>query len=249
MFIKASVGKGFGVARQSLAVVGVLSLFGFVWNLINIYFAPKLQTPSARVSLAMVFASVVFILASIFLQAGTLGYIREKIKQGKADFSLFMSSGSRYYGRLFLVGLIITLAVVAFIAVGAVAVAFLKTVGIVIAVLIGIAAVYLILLMFFAPYAVVINEEKAMASIKKSMGLVKKNFLGVLGISGLLILIGFLAGLLVGLIFGLMNVALPGIVSQVIFAFLSSILNAYLGIFVSASFMNFYLEINNTPGV
>ena len=249
MSMKTSVGKGFEVARQSLAVVGVLSLFGFVWNLINIYFAPKLQTPSARVSLAMVLASVVFFLASIFLQAGTLGYIREKIKQGRADFSIFMSSGSRYYLRLFLVGLIIALIVVVFIAVGAIAVMLLKTVGIVIAVLIGLVAIYVILLMFFAPYAVVINEEKAVASIKKSISLVKKNLLGVLGISGILLLIGFVIGLLIGVIFGLLNVTAPGTVSQVITALLSSILNAYLGIFVSASFMNFYLEINNTSGV
>src|SRR3990167_8311402 len=128
MAIKASVGKGFGVSTKSLAVVGALALFGFIWNLINIYFAPKLQTPDTRTSVMLVLASAVFIFVSIFLQAGSLGYIRDRIKQGSADLSNFLAAGSRYYLRFFLVRLIMMLIVVIFIMLGALAAAFLKTV-------------------------------------------------------------------------------------------------------------------------
>ena len=252
MAVKASIKKGFGVAKGSLAIVGILSLFGFVWSLLNIYYAPKIQAqaqaPDAKTSVLIVVSTVIFILVSIFLQAGTLGYVRDKIKQGKANFAAFMAGGAKYYGRLFVVGLIISLVAIAFILVAALAVALLKKPGLFIAVPVALAAIYFILLMFFAPYIVVVNEEKSIASIKKSVGMVKKNLLGVLGISAILVVIGFGVGLLIGVILGLLNVASPGVISQVATAVLSSLLNAFLGVFVTATFMNFYLEISNTAG-
>ena len=279
MSIKASVKKGFGVMRQSLPVVGVLSLFGFSWNLLNIYLAPKLQSPSTKVTVFMFAASTVFILISIFLQAGSLGYVRDILKQGKAGFSSFMSAGSKYYLRLLLVGLVISLVAILFVIAGGLFVALLKKIGIVIAVLIAAVGIYVILLMFFAPYMVVADEGKARASIKKSISMVSKDmnfFIGVLltalsvfvavaylfksfrksklGRKNLvkvivlvmtLVSIGFVIGLLIGGLFGISNIVAPGMVSQVILAVLSSILNAFLGIFVTASFMNFYFEISN----
>ncbi len=252
MAVTASIKKGFGVATHSMTIVGLLSLFGFVWSLLNIYYAPKIQaqtqTPDPKLSILIMIATVIFILVSIFLQSGTLGYVRDKIKQGNANLSAFMGAGSKYYIKLFVVGLIIALTAMVFILVAALAVAFLKKPGFFIAVPVALAAIYFILLMFFAPYIVVVNEEKSMAAIKKSIGLVKKNLLGVLGISAILVAIGFVIGLLAGVILGLMNVAAPGVVSQVAYAVLSSVLNAFLGVFVTASFMNFYMEISNTAG-
>lgn len=250
MSIKASVQKGFGVARQSLSVVGVLSLFGFAWNLVNLYYAPKAQQePQAAASVVMVVAAFVFILLSIFLQAATMGYIRDMIKQGQSNLSVFMSSGGRYYFRMLFVGLMITSVVLIFVILGAVSFALLKTVGLVIAIPLGILAIYLIFLVFFAPYIVVVNNEGVIASIKKSMLLVKKNFMKVIGVSSVLVGVGFVIGLLVGLILGLLNVVAPGPASQIIYAVLSALLNAFLGVFVTATFMNFYLEISNTQGV
>jgi len=252
MAVKESIKKGFGVARQSMAIVGILSLFGFVWNLLNIYYAPKIQaqtqTPDVKTSVLIVIATLIFIFVSIFLQAGTLGYVKDKLKQGKADLSAFIGGGSKYYLKLFVVGLIITLIAMVFIVVAAVAVALLKTPGLFIAVPVAIVGIYFILLMFFAPYIVVVDEEKSIAAIKKSIGVVKKNLLSVLGIAAILIAIGFAIGLLSGVVLGLLNVAAPGIISQVAFAVLSSILNAFLGIFVTASFMNFYLTTSNASG-
>jgi len=250
MAIKASVKKGFEVTKKSLTVIGILSVFGFVWSFINIYIAPKIQAqaaaPSVKISVLVLIGSLIFILASIFLQAGTLGYVRDKIKQGKSSLVAFTAAGFKYYLRLLAVGIIITLIAMLFILVAALAVAFLKKPGLVIAIPAGLAAIYAVLLMFFAPYIVVVNEEKPIASIKKSAGLVKKNFLRVLGLLGILIAIGFVIGLLAGAILGLLNIAIQGITAQVIYAVISSFLNALLGIFVTASFMNFYLEISNT---
>lgn len=249
MSVKASVKKGFGVAWQSLSVVGILSLFGFVWNLINLHYAPQVQqNPQAAVSAVILVSTIIFLFVSIFLQAGALGYVRDKIKQGQANLSVFMSSGSQYYLRIFLVGLLITLVAIVFVLVAGLFVALLKTVGIVIAVVIAAILVYLIFLVLFAPYIIVVNNESAIASLKKSVGLVRKNLLRVLGIALILIVIGFAIGLVTGILLGLLNVVAPGPVSQVIYALVSSLLNSFLGVFATASFMSFYLEISNTSG-
>lgn len=246
MSVKTSVGKGFGIARQSMPVVGILSLFSFVWNLINLYYAPQVQqNPQAAISAVLVVATIVFLLVSIYLQAGTLGYIRDKVKQGQATLSVFTSSAGQYYMRIFGVGLIITSIALLFIVVAAVLVAFLKTVGVVIAVAVAVIGIYLFCLVLFAPYIIVANDERAVASIKKSVGLVKKNILPVFGISLILVVVAFAVGLLTGVLLGLVNVAAPGPVSRVIYALVSSLLNSFLGVFVYASFMNFYFEVSN----
>ncbi len=252
MAVTASIKKGFGIARQSMAIVALLSLFGFVWTFLNIHYASQIKaqakTPDPKISILMMIAALVFIFVNIFLQAGTLGYVRDKLKQGKADLPAFMSAGSKYYLKFFAVGVVIALIAAAFIIVAALAVALLKNPGLIIAVPSVIAMIYFILLMLFAPYIIVVDEEKSMASIKKSIGVVKKNLLGVLAILAILVAIGFATGLLIGIVLGLLNVAVPGVVSQVVTAAFSSLLNAFLGVFVTASFMNFYLEISNTAG-
>ena len=78
------------------------------------------------------------------------------------------------------------------------------------------------------------------------MRLVKKNILSLLGISALLILIGFGIGLVLGAILaGLGYLIKQEMITQTIFALLSSFVNAYLGVVVTAAFMNFYLSIQN----
>ena len=252
MAVTASIRKGFGIARQSMAIVAFLSLFGFVWGFLNIYYAPQIQaqakTPDIKISMLMMAATLIFVVVNVFLQAGTLGYVRDKLKQGKADLSAFVGAGSKYYLRFFVVGPVIMLIAMAFIIVATVAFALLKNPGLIIAIPAALIGIYFLLLMFFAPYIIVVHEEKSIASIKKSIGVVKKNLLGVLGVLAIMVAIGFVAGLLTGLVLGLLNVAAPGLFSQVVTAALSGFLNAFLGVFVAASFMNFYLEISNTAG-
>jgi len=186
MAVVASIKKGFGVTKQSLSIVGLMSLFGLVWNLLNLYYGPKIQAqvqaPSLKVSVIIIIATLVFILLSIFLQAGSLGYVRDRLKQGKADLSVFMASGSKYYFRLLLVGLIVMVVVILCVVAAAAAVALLRKPGLIIAVPVALVAVYTVLLMFFASYMVVLDEKKAMESIKNSVTLVGKGthfFFGV----------------------------------------------------------------------
>jgi hypothetical protein len=105
-------------------------------------------------------------------------------------------------------------------------------------------------MLFLSPYAAVVDEKGVADSIKLSMKLVKKNILTLLGVSALLIVIGFGIGMVLGAILaGVSFVVKQQTVSQIIFAVLSSLVNSYLGVTVTAAFMSFYLSLsdrNNT---
>ena len=220
MGIIESIKKGFSVAFRSMDLVLALFVFGFIWNLINVFAFKNTENPTTQEAVLMIITGIVFILFTIFMQAGSLGYVCDRVKTGSANLSSFASSGGKYYLRILVIGLIV----------GAVAVVF-------------------ILLMFLAPYIAVSEERKAIESLKKSVSTVKANFLRILGVFGLLILIGFVFGLVVGLVFALVSLGVKGPAADVIFSALSSFVNSYLGVVVTGAFMNYYLALasNSKP--
>jgi len=253
MRVKESLKKGFSVASQSMEVVAGLFVFGLIFSLINVFFTAKLQkttTPSVRVSIVAVVVGVLFLLASIFVQAGLLGYVRDKIKSGHAGFSNFLDAGRKYYGSLLLLGLLVGAVVGVFILLAALAIFALgqklMPVGIGIAVVLVAIGVYISLLMFLAPYDLVAGDQKVIDAVKHSIAMVRKNIMAVLGLSLILILIGFAAGIVLGLGLGILTIAVKGMAAQAIFAFFSSAVNAFLGLFVAGSFMTFYFGVANS---
>jgi len=254
MRIKESVSKGFGVAKKSLGLVLVLFAFGFVFNLINLFLAPPTgpdvtQTPPP----ALVAVMVVFIFLSIFFQAGSMVYVRDLIKAGTANFGNFTSGGGKYYVRMLLLGIVVSLIVGVLVLLAALVAAFLQNqpvVSVPLMILCAAFGIYFAVLLFLSPYAVVVDEKGVGASIKLSMKLVKKNILSLLGISALMILIGFGIGLILGGIFaGLSFLIKAEMASQIIFAFLSSLVNSFLGVFVTGAFMNFYLSLDRNNNI
>ncbi len=252
MGIGESIKKGFGITKKSMSLVMLLFVFGFIFNMINLTLAPKTAeagttTPPSPI---LIVAAVIFIFLSIFFQAGSMGYVLDKIKTGAATFSNFTSSGRKYYLRLLLLGLVVSLIIGVFVLLAALAVAFLKdklvAVGVILAILFAALGIYFVVMLFLSPYAAVVDDKKVKESIGLSMRLVKKNILSLLGISALLILIGFGIGLVLGAILaGLGYLIKQEMITQTIFALLSSFVNAYLGVVVTAAFMNFYLSIQN----
>ena len=243
MGILESIKKGFSVTASSLPVVLALFVFGFIFNLINMALLPK--APNTPPSPAMIAAGVVFVLLTIFMQAGSMGYVRDKLKQGNAAFSHFLAAGSGYYVRIFLLSLVIALVIGAFVLAAALAAALLgpkaEYAAIGVAIVIAAIGVYTLILLFFAPYIAVSRDQGVIFSLKESVRLVRANPLKVVGISFLLVAIGFLVGLAIGLVVGLLTRVMPDRASQILFAVLSSLVNAFLGLFVTASFMSFYL--------
>ncbi len=253
MGIGQAIQKGFGIAKKSLSLVLVLFVFGFIFNMVNLTLAPKTPDAGSPSPLLLVLG-VIFIFLTIFLQAGSMGYIHDKIKTGVATLSNFASSGRKYYLRLLVLGLLISLIIGVFVLLAALSVAFFKdnlaVLGVPLAILFGALGIYFVVMLFLSPYATVVDEKTVNQSIKLSMRLVKKNILPLLGMSVLLILIGFVIGLVLGAaLAGLSYVVKQEMISQTVFAFLSSLVNAFLGVVVTASFMNFYLSLsdrNNT---
>lgn len=267
MGIIESIKKGFLVAFRSMDLVLALFVFGFIWNLINVFAFKNTENPTPPEAALMIVTGVVFILFTIFMQAGSLGYVCDRVKTGAASLSSFASSGGKYYLRILLIGLIVGAVAIVFILLASLALALLgggqeaaaqpnrtlNALSIALAAILVIVAIYFILLMFLAPYIAVSEERKVIESLKKSVSTVKANFLRILGVFGLLILIGFVFGLVVGLVFALVSLGVKGPAAEVIFAALSSFVNSYLGVVVTGTFMNYYLALagntqNNAGG-
>ena len=241
------ISKGFGIAAKSKNLLLVLFAFGFVWNLINIPFTSQIQQqPSnAGASVMVVILSVIFIAISIYMQAGSLTYIRDLIKTGKADLAQFKTGGSKYYLRILGISAIVGLFMVILSILAALAILLggenPSIISIIIAIVIAVVGFTGVLMVFLTPYILIVDETKVMEALRKSISLVRSNFLQVLAIGVLLLLIGFGVGVLLGVVFGLLGTFLKGIVSQVVFGLLSSMLNAFLGLVVTGTFMSYYL--------
>mgnify|MGYP003393107810 CR=1 FL=1 len=90
-----AIKKGFGVASKNMMLVFVLFVFNLIWNMANIAIMPvgAMLTPGAGAAtapaippetvLATIAFSILFILFSIFMQGGSLGAVRDYIKEGK----------------------------------------------------------------------------------------------------------------------------------------------------------------------
>ena len=254
MGIGESIKKGFGTAQKSMSLVGLLFVFGFIFNLVNVLMAPKPPEPNAAPPPALIILGVFFIFLSIFFQAGSMAFVRDLIKTGKASLSSFTSGGGKYYLRLLVLGIVVSLIIGVFVLLAALAVSFLKDnlapLGVILAIFFGALGIYFVVMLFLSPYAAVVDDNGVGQSIKLSMKLVKKNILTLLGMSAILIVIGFGIGMVLGAVLaGISFLVKQEIVSQILFAVLSSLVNSYLGIVVTAAFMSFYLVLpdRNNP--
>ncbi len=255
MGVMEAIKRGFGIASKSLGLVLVLFIFNLLGNLASIPFAGVQPgtTPSPQLTAAALIFSIVFILISIFVQGGSLGLVRDIIKQGKMALGSFASYGLKYYFRLFGLGLLIILIVgiVALIA-GLVIAAtaplnnqVVTTLAVIVSVLIALVVGVLYFIPFtLSPYALVCDETGIIESLKKSLVVAKKPISRVFKLMllfVLLILIALGVGFVVGFIAGLITALTPIAVGRVIMAIATSIVNGYLGIVMTASFMSFYL--------
>lgn len=257
MGVMEAIKKGFGVATKSMGLVLLLFIFNLVGNLASMPFAtvtPGTNVPPQTTAAALVF-SIVFILVSIFVQGGALGLVRDAIKEGKMKLGGFVSYGTKYYVRLLGLGLLIILiiGIVALIA-GLIVAAtaplknnVITTVAIIIAMAISVIMGLLYFIPFtLSPYALVCDEMGVVGALKKSLEVGKKPFSRVftlLLLFVLLILIALGVGFIIGFLVGLVTAVVPATVGKVLMAIATSIVNGYLGIVMTASFMVFYLGL------
>lgn len=254
--ILEAIKKGFGLAAKNLLLVLILFLFNLVWNLASAPFAvaPGAAATSQLTINALVF-SILFILASIFVQGSVLGLVRDSIKEGKANLGAFLSYGIKYYLRLLGLGILIILiiAIVALIAGLIIAVTaplnstVITAIAITAAIAIAVVAALFYLIPFtLSPYALVCEELGVIGALRKSLNVVLKPFSKVFALLLLFVLLVLIAlgiGFVVGFLVGMLNAVVPPAVGKALMAVATSAINGYLGIVMTGSFMVFYLSI------
>lgn len=265
MGIVDAIKKGFGLANKNLLLVLVLFIFNLIWNMINIAIMPQGAVPAVGMTptattppavppetaaLALI-TSVIFILASIFMQGGSLGVVKDYIKEGRMKLGSFASYGLKYYLRLLGLGILIILLVLIVALIAALIIAataplnnaIATVIAVIIAISIGVAGIYFVLLLVMSPYSLICDDAGIIEAMKHSMNVVRKAFWRVLLLLVLLILIAIGIGVLIGIITGLLTVAIPAKAGQVVMGIVNSLFNGYLGIVMMAAFMTYYLAL------
>ncbi len=256
MGIGEAVSKGIAVTKKSFGLIVILFIFGTIFNVLNVFLAPPPPVAGATPpppSPVLMVVGAIFVLLTIYFQGGSMAYVRDVVKNGSAAMPNFLAGAGKYYVRLLLLGLVVALVVGVTMIVAALLAGLLGTISQAIAIpvtiLLAALGIYFVVLLFLSPYAAVVDELGVGGAIKLSMKLVKKNILKLIGISLLMVVIGFGVGMVLGAILAGVSLALKAqMVTQVVYAVLSSLVNAVLGVLVTASFMNLYLSLerNNT---
>lgn len=262
MNIVDAIKKGFGAANKNLILVVFLFVFNLIWNMINITLAPQAVLPAPgeaatppvlppQTAFLVLLTSVLFILLSVFMQGGSMGVVKDYIKEGKAKLGKFASYGLKYYLRLFGLGILIILFVLIVAIIAALIIALTTplnnvvatVIASIVAIAIGVAGVYMVLLLVLSPYSLICDDAGVIVSMKKSMRIVRKAFLKVLLLLVLLVLIAIGIGFLLGILTGILTVVLPAGVGQIIIGIVNSLFNGYFGVVMIAAFMTCYLAL------
>lgn len=257
MGVFEAIKKGFSVATKNMALVLILIIFNIIFNMASIPLAIKPgTTPTPQATITALVFSIVFVLISILIQGGSLGLVRDYIKEGKMETGKLISYGMKYYLRLLGLGILIILivAIIALIAGLIVAItaplnnAVISTIAVVAAVVIAvIAGLWFFIPLALSPYALVCDESGVIASMKKSLDVGRNPFSRVFVLLLLfivLILIALGIGLVIGFLIGLLSAVLPATIGQVVMGIGTSVINGYLGIVMMAAFMAFYLGLS-----
>ena len=255
MGVIEAIKKGFGIASKGLGLIVVLFVFNVVSNLATLPFTPAPgATAAPEAALPLLVISLVFIIISIFVQGGSLGLIRDIVKEGSMKLAVMAQYGAKYFIRLLLLGAVILLLVVVIalaagllIAVTAplnnavvTAAAIVISIGIAV-----VAALYFFIPFILSPYAVVCDEIGVVDALKKSIAIGRTPFsrvFALLALTVLLVLIALGVGFLVGLVIGLISAALPMGAARILMVVVSSVVNSYLGVVATAAFMLYYLS-------
>jgi len=195
--------------------------------------------------------SLVFILASIFIQGGVLGSVMDIVKKNSIELSKFGEYGAKFYLRLLCLALIIILilGVVAFIVTLIIAAAaptkniVLIAISIATAVIIGLLGLCLVFFLFLSPYVTVAEDAGIFDSMQKSINFIKERPFRTLGMLILLVLIGFGIGLIMGIIAGIISLIIKGKVLQAVTGILNGGVNAYLSVLVTGCIVTYYLAM------
>jgi len=113
-------------------------------------------------------------------------------------------------------------------------------------IILALIALYYLFLFFMSPYALVVDDIGVFKALKNSMQFIKKHFLKMVGLTIILVLIGFGIGFIVGMLTGLLAFALKGLVFQVATGIITAAVNAYTTVIISAAFIVYYYGLGGS---
>ncbi|MFH1752879.1 MAG: hypothetical protein ABH875_01730, partial [Candidatus Omnitrophota bacterium] len=77
MKVMEAIKKGFEIANANMQLILIVFIFNLIWNIGVIPFTPETPAAGVAVSPALTIISLFFILASIFIQGGVLGSVKD----------------------------------------------------------------------------------------------------------------------------------------------------------------------------
>ncbi|MBL7069495.1 MAG: hypothetical protein ISS34_06530 [Candidatus Omnitrophica bacterium] len=257
MKVLDAIKKGFEIAGKNMNLVLIVFIFNAIWNLGVIPFTP--QAPAAggagvTMSPQLTLLSILFVLASIFIQGGVLGSIKDVIKEGKLELGKFAGYGAKFYLRLLCLALIIILlvGVIGFFATFVIAASaptknvVLIALATIVTLALILAGIAVLIFLFLSPYILVMEDMGIFQAIRTSIDFVKKLILNVIGLGVMLVLIGFGIGLVMGLVAGVLSFIIKGKFLQVLTGLINGGVNAYLSIVVASCLACYYLAMKGS---
>lgn len=258
MKVMEAIGKSFSLTAKSIGLLTVVFIFNIAWSFGTMPFTANVQSTNlanAKISPQLIVLSVIFIFINIFIQGGILGTLKDMIASGsKSALGNFARYGAKFYLKFVGIGLVFLfiLALAALIIGAMISIAVvmkniaLNIIVISIAAVLAAVVLYYVFLLFLSPYALVLDDVGVFKAMKNSMQFVKKYVWKLTGLSTLLILVALGIAFCMGLVAGLLSFVLKGAASQVLMNIVSSVVNSYVTILISAGLLIYYNAFSGT---
>ena len=234
-----AIRKGFAIANKNLGLAAILFIFSLIGEFISTRFI-EIDTAAIAAQLTSLTLVGIIVLIEIFIQGGTLGVIRDYIKEGKVRLTDFAKYGLKYYLRLLGAGLaIVGAAIIVFIAGNLLmipmAISKLILLGGIIALIVTGIGIYLVLLMAaLFPYEIVCGNASVMEALAGSIDITRR-FINKFALLFLIIA-------LIGLAWMILLKLIPAD-NQTLTLIIRGVFNGYFGVVIPASIMSFYLFV------
>ena len=250
-----SLKKGFEVAKKLVPLMCIV--FGFNFGASGLMLSivgvnPMEEKVREVLGLLLIIFGATFVMW-IFLEGGLFSCINSYIKTGEDKIDTFVGSCAKFFGRLlgvnllsgiivgslFFIGAIIT---AMFIAMGHNKNPFFNAIGLIIFGVIIIISMVVSLILLLSHYIIVLHDKKIIESVKDALEMFKNNIWMITKLFVSFIVIFLSMSLLLRLLGVIFVKILPiGMTLGITNIFFTSVANAFLSIFTSATLVVFIL--------
>jgi hypothetical protein len=254
MGVFESLKKGFDVLKGSLALILTIFGFNFITALGMLMVIGVNPTPEKITEITGVLVTLFPILIAmwIFMEGGIFSAVYSQIKTQQLNMDTFVGNCAKFFLRLAginLIGGLITIVIWfvgafltgLFIAMGGGNNVFFNAMGAIMLTLTVIAAFLVAIPLLIGQYFTVLEEGKAIASLKKGFGFLKQVFWRNIGLFFMLALVLSIASFIANFIGALFTNSIGGWAAAIINILLNASVNGLIGVYASGCIINFLL--------